>query len=72
MFKNTPQTRALLTTKGYTLEPSVDAAIHKVNAYLGKTVEAFNKDYPDHAVDSNQDIIEFNKALRDNYLERVS
>lgn len=68
MFRNTPQTRALLIKAGYTREPSIETALYKIQASLGKTIEMWNEEMPAYKVDSDDDLREFNSALRDNKL----
>jgi hypothetical protein len=70
MFKDNEETRSILNEQGYTARPSIDQRTHKIASYLSTTIEAWNNENPNMAIESDEDVIQFNSALRINSISR--
>jgi len=66
-FINNTKNRNLLKELGYTLAPSIESSHHKIATYLMSTIDQFREET--NGIFSCIDAIEFNNALRDNFLD---
>lgn len=66
-FTNNGENRKLLKDLGYTRPPSSDSTYHRISTHLRHAIELFWEETNEKFTEI--DAIEFNNALRDNFLD---